>query len=112
MGLDQYAGIRKADGTTAECAYWRKHPNLQGWMERLYRQKGGAGEFNCVDVELTAEDIDQLEKDVIAGALPGTSGFFFGSDADAHYREADLRFISAARSALAEGHTVVYTSWW
>ncbi|ODR91767.1 hypothetical protein A8M32_08600 [Sinorhizobium alkalisoli] len=21
--------------------YWRKHPNLHGWMERLYREEGG-----------------------------------------------------------------------
>ena len=27
--------------------YWRKHPNLHGWMEDLYRAKGGAAEFNC-----------------------------------------------------------------
>ena len=24
-----------------EIAYWRKHPNLHGWMEDLYYKKGG-----------------------------------------------------------------------
>ena len=24
-----------------EIAYWRKHPDLHGWMENLYREKGG-----------------------------------------------------------------------
>jgi hypothetical protein len=82
MGLDQSAVARKgeprkvpqtwtttdADGNeeevveyynewddTIELAYWRKHPNLQGWMQELYYEKGGEGEFNCVDLELTLE---------------------------------------------------------
>ena len=37
MGLDQYAGVRQEDGTFEEIAYWRKHPNLQGWMKKLYK---------------------------------------------------------------------------
>ena len=72
MGLDQYATARKGEPTTddegytyyedsMELAYWRKHPNLQGWMEDLYLEKGGEGEFNCQDVELTLEDLDALE---------------------------------------------------
>ncbi len=29
--------------------YWRKHPELHGWMEKLYRETGGAAQsFNCV----------------------------------------------------------------
>lgn len=41
MGLDQYASIRKDGQEDQEIAYWRKHPNLQGWMEQLWREKGG-----------------------------------------------------------------------
>jgi len=52
-----------------EIAYWRKHPNLQGWMEQLWREKGGKGEFNCVDVELTREDLKQLELAKISSLL-------------------------------------------
>ena len=25
---------------TEEIAYWRKHPDLHGWMEQLYRKEG------------------------------------------------------------------------
>ena len=60
MGLDQYASARKGEPTTddegytyyedsMELAYWRKHPNLQGWMQDLYHEKGGEDEFNCLD---------------------------------------------------------------
>ena len=75
MGLDQYAFARKGEPirnrleteyeVEHEIAYWRKHPNLQGWMEQLWREKGGEGEFNCVDVELTLDDLEQ--QDVLEG---------------------------------------------
>ena len=123
MGLDQYANARKGEPITddegytyyedsMELAYWRKHPNLQGFMQELYYEKGGEGEFNCVDVELTLEDLDSLEATLDEEALPETAGFFFGSDSSEYYAEADREFIVAARAAIKQGYTVVYSSWW
>ena len=139
MGLDQYATARKGeprtvkseytytdqDGVekegfeeylewddTIELASWRKHPNLQGWMEELWYEKGGEGEFNCVELELTLEDLDALESTLDEEALPETAGFFFGGNADDHYAEADREFIVQARAAIKQGYKVVYSSWW
>lgn len=121
MGLDMYAfttaepiaaEVDFASENATEIAYWRKHPNLHGWMETLYRAKGGAdADFNCVNLALTAEDLDRLEADINANVLPYTEGFFFGAS-DGSEREHDLAFVAKARAALAEGHTVFYTSWW
>ena len=40
MGLDMYAYIARKKSedfnSAREIAYWRKHPNLQGWMENLW----------------------------------------------------------------------------
>ena len=36
MGLDQYAYVLREDGETLEIARWRKHPDLHGWMEKLW----------------------------------------------------------------------------
>ena len=80
MGLDQYASTVDANNNTTELATWRKHPNLQGWMEGLYRARGGEDEFNCVDLELTLADLDMLEGAVKSSDLPSTAGFFFGGD--------------------------------
>ena len=123
MGLDQYATARKGEAKTdeegykyyedsIELAYWRKHPNLEGFMSDLYYEKGGEDEFNCVDLELDEEDLDKLEESLDNSDLPETSGFFFGSNADDHYAEADREFIVQARAALKQGYTVVYHSWW
>ncbi len=140
MSLDQYAYARKGDPkieleeytTTCtetgkeekqieehliwedqmELAYWRKHPNLQGWMEYLLNSKCGEGEFNCVDVELTDADLDRLEEDIKGSYLPDTKGFFFGGNSDAWYKKGDLDFIKDAREHLSMGYKIVYTSWW
>ena len=112
MGLDQYASIRKDGQEDLEIAYWRKHPNLQGWMENLWREKGNAGEFNCMEVELTFEDLEQLEQAIEGSELPETAGFFFGNNSDDYYREEDLAFIADASEAIEQGYKVIYSSWW
>ena len=114
MGLDQYANARKGepklvvqgsftstdeDGNEVEkeetglewedsyeLAEWRKHPNLQGWMEEKWHQKGcpvregenGDDGFNCIDLELTKDDLLELREAVGAEKLPPTGGFMFG----------------------------------
>ena len=96
-----------------EIAYWRKHPNLHGWMEKLAQDKGlSYDSFNGVEMELTAEDLDGLERAVTHKQLPATSGFFFGSDADELYYESDLSFIKNARAEMFFGLKVFYNSSW
>jgi hypothetical protein len=123
MGLDMYAYT--ATKTEADCeteqreiAYWRKHPNLHGWMERLWERKMAAEgrdnphTFNGIELELTWEDLDVLERAVKDGSLPTTKGFFFGDPADDYYRDRDLEFIKNARAELFLGLKVFYNSSW
>jgi len=103
MGLDMYAfataekPVTEVDFCKAgevELHYWREHPNLHGWMERLYREKGGRdASFNCVKLVLTAEDLGRLEVDVRARNLPRASGLLFG-ESDGSEVEDGLRFIA------------------
>lgn len=123
MGLDQYAYCIDNNGEKEELAYWRKHPNLQGWMENLWYNRGRPGltkdnsgnmlgDFNCIPVELNKEDLDALENAIVNKGLPSTGGFFFGENSDDYYKEQDLEFIRKAREALDSGLTVMYDSWW
>lgn len=121
MGLDMYAmtlavtplsPVDFDQQQATELHYWRKHPNLHGWMERLYYAKGGRAQpFNLQGVCITGEDLDRLETDIRNGNLPLTEGFFFG-ESDGSERSDDLAFIAKARQALGESLTVFYTSWW
>jgi len=121
MGLDMYAYVASkagsrwdtAESEQRELAYWRKHPNLHGWMEELYRARGGDAEmFNGVEVELTWEDLEDLETNIVHSNLPNTRGFFFGDNADEYYREQDLQFIRSARAEIFTGLRVFYNSSW
>ena len=132
MGLDMYAYVGLAGqreeywnqygeniaedkkvSKPREIAYWRKHPNLHGWMERLAKSKNlEYDSFNRVELELTPEDLDNLELAITHKQLLNTAGFLFGIDADDHYRERDLEFIKNARADMFFGLKVFYNSSW
>jgi hypothetical protein len=136
MGLDMYAYVAARAGQQAEfyegsewdpdhkehrnpnvnrpreLAYWRKHPNLHGWMQKLWESRGNEGDFNGDELELTSEDLDRLEEAIKTNGLPHTEGFFFGDDASEYYRQEDLKFIKEARAHLFLGLRVFYNSSW
>lgn len=127
MGLDMFAYRTKQklgkevnfengelDGDQlVELKYWRKHPNLHGYLEKIFCEKGGKGEFNCQSVVLTEEDLHKLASTLIDEDLPETSGFFFGqSDSSKEQNQEDLEFVKSALAAIKEGDTVLYYPWW
>jgi hypothetical protein len=137
MGLDQYAyrrdpeddrkakpGIEGVEDKKDVIATWRKHPALHGYMEKLWMKKGkhigvpetpfGSG-FNAgQEVELTSDDLDELEdlihKDHLSLSFKG--GFFFGDDCSRQERKSDLAFIRKARKQIEKGYRIYYSSWW
>lgn len=139
MGLDQFA-YRRLPDEDSDCNVaivdWRKHNRLQGWMEQLWEDKGrpnldpatnnSMGAFNCVELEITLSDLEQLEAHVENKSLPETGGFFFGDDSfgwenedgepfakgDYFHKATDLEFIEEARQAIAGKEKVYYSSWW
>ena len=103
-----------------ELAYWRKHPNLHGWMEKLWIEKTGRqtdrddrdSDFNGVELELTWMDIERLEQAILGNNLPHTQGFFFGEPSCDYYRDQDLAFVRNAKAELFCGLRVFYNSSW
>ena len=94
MGLDMYLEGRtflwgnwqhperdeKRDGfkiknVTVELGYWRKHPNLHGYIVQEFA--GGVDE--CQEIPLTEENILQIIDAISNKDLPTTRGFFFGA---------------------------------
>lgn len=127
MGLDMYAfsvpvelagegqvNFKFKDIKVNELAYWRKFNHLHGWMEKLYRTKGGtAPDFNCAPVRLMPDDLDLLEYALKNNNLEHTPGFFFGgSEMYPEDVEKTQKFIDDARQAIKDGQAVLYDSWW
>lgn len=139
MGLDQYAFSRpprkRNSDDDVQLMEWRKHNRLQGWMQQLWVDKGcpnaqtegdEMGDFNCVELQLTAQDIDNLEYSINNFELPEANGFFWGSDSyfwnnendepfpenEYWYKSNDLMFIESARKALDNKHRIYYSCWY
>lgn len=127
MGLDMYAytvdTTTVGDGVTdvalgdnaMEICYWRKFNALHGWMEDLYRLKGGSKDsFNCTTVRLDLKDLDRLEMDTGNNKLVPRNGFFFGDTTSIHPEDIEsvATFVKLSRQAIAEGKAVFYDSWW
>lgn len=126
MGLDMYAFAVKADSfgdrvvdavmddDAVQISYWRKFNALHGWMEDLYRLKGGSKEsFNCTTLRLDLKDLERLEMDTGNNKLVPRNGFFFGSqEIYPEDLESVADFVKVARQCIAEGKAVFYDSWW
>ena len=117
MGLDQYAGSRGEDTNEIEVSFqWRKHAKLQEYMEQLW-YANNTEEFNCVDLELSREDIVKLHKMIIDEDMPvSEGGFFYGhqfqDESASEYKEYDEQFCEWALREIDAGRKVFYHCWW
>jgi hypothetical protein len=69
-------------------------------MGRLYDSKGGADpNFNCNNVRINLEDLDELEKAILTGLIEENT-------------DDDLLFILKAREYINNGFAIFYDSWW
>lgn len=57
-----------------ELGYWRKHPNLHGYMVQSF----ASGVDDCREIYLTEPDIREVISAIKTRKLPFTEGFFFG----------------------------------
>ena len=125
MGLDQYAftadDIKDIEEGNVHFQFqWRKHAKLHEFMVNVFNKKGGIhGErdFNCNAVELSLDDIDQLEQAIWARQLPHSEGgCFWGhqfqEESQEEYRDRDLEFCQWARQELSDNARVFYDCWW
>jgi hypothetical protein len=87
-----------------DLAYWRKHPDLHGWIVKEFAN----GIDECQDIHLSETALEQIIKAVKDDDLAhGTEGFFFGrsyqpGEADAYYsyKEQKREDLKQLRHAL------------
>jgi hypothetical protein len=126
MGLDMYLEGRKylmfegrptEDGFPVkerilELGYWRKHPNLHGYIVAEFAE----GVDECQDIELSVEAMEQIIVAVAKKELPETQGFFFGKTDDPDDQETTKQLKAAIAWLKTEDKTtwrsVVYRASW
>jgi hypothetical protein len=105
-------GDRK--GELYDLGYWRKHPDLHGYIVREF----AGGEDRCQEIWLDEDRIRQVIEAVKRRRLPETDGFFFGASEDTDGRIAhDVRVFEEALSWLeaeepGEMRSITYQASW
>lgn len=112
MGLDMYLYgrlIGEAKGMGDELGYWRKHPNLHGFIVQTFAH----GVDECQEIPLSMEDMALILAATTKDDLPVTTGFFFGQSRPED-RDHTLTVINAAISWLSEdpAREVYYQASW
>lgn len=81
------------DDMTLNLGYWRKHPNLHGYIVQTFAD----GVDNCQQIDLTKDQMAQIIAAIREKRLPHTTGFFFGASdgSDAEADEAIAIFTKA-----------------
>jgi hypothetical protein len=116
MGLDMYLMGRKdcktfeyegskpiyedghiVDHVYLQIGYWRKHPNLHGYIVQAFAD----GEDDCRPIHLDEDKIDQIIAAIKDRSLPDTTGFFFGrSDGSDEEVAEDIEILTKAKDWL------------
>jgi hypothetical protein len=120
MGLDMFMfrSVRRDDGGwqakgKKELAYWRKHPNLHGYIVDEYA--GGVDE--CQEIPLDVKALDDIIEAVREERLPPTTGFFFGTSRDdEEQRKMDVEALTLCKEWIEGGpegeRRVIYQASW
>lgn len=108
----------KVKGLTLELGYWRKHPNLHGYIVQTF----AGGLDNCQDIYLNADQIQQIIDAIKKKQLPFTEGFFFGESLP-EYDQESIEILQNAlkwlqtnvvdeKGRAVESRDVVYRASW
>lgn len=108
------------DYKPVDIGYWRNHPDLQGYMEEIYKDRGGTGYFNCVDLILSKEDCEgvidyarlRLQRTSQGIEDEHTTGLFFGETQDSDWTDTIDIFTKVLDTTDWDKETTYYSSWW
>lgn len=95
-----------------ELGYWRKHPNLHGYIVQNF----AAGVDECQPIYLSEERLEKLIEAVTKNELIPTTGFFFGkspedsAEYDSSILKKALKWLRASKKG--ECRDVVYHASW
>jgi hypothetical protein len=90
-----------------ELGYWRKHPNLHGYIVRTF----AGGKDECQNIDLGVNGIRTIIAAIRAKELPDTTGFFFGvSDSSQEQIDQDIAIFERAVAWLETEEPGIFRS--
>ena len=126
MGLDMYLkgktynfrqppemeGSFEVEGKILKLGYWRKHPNLHGYIVQTFAD----GVDECQPIPLNKEGMEKIIEAINNNELPPTEGFFFGQSDGSEDAESVEIFKKAIEWLEAnhgmESRSVIYQASW
>lgn len=116
MGLDMYLFKRinvNPDPVDEEIGYWRKQPNLHGFIANEF----SGGSTNVEEIHLNQDKLEKIIKAVEGDVLPETQGFFFGThDHGDEMKKYTIKVFREAQEFLKQNRDnnveVFYYAWW
>jgi hypothetical protein len=95
-----------------EIGYWRKHPNLHGYIVETFAN----GVDECQKIELSVDDLLKILRAVKEKGLPNTTGFFFGKSDGSEDKET-IKILESAVEWVKQdepevSRTVYYKASW
>lgn len=70
----EYLDGKQIKAVEVDLGYWRKHPNLHGFIVNTFAN----GIDECQRIELGVEELNKIIQAIKDRTLPHTEGFFFG----------------------------------
>lgn len=110
MGLDMFLEGREITaGSKIKLGYWRKHPNLHGFIVENF----AVGVDECQEIPLTKANLVAILEASEADKLPHTEGFFFGTSCF-NDKEPTREILERAISWIKTdpGRSVTYQASW
>lgn len=103
-----------------EVGYWRKHPDLHGIMETMFKERTYHHKndtFNCLPLLLSKDDLTDLversEKFYLnQEKTDPVVGFFFGATMHDDWLDSVNIFKKALEDTDFETESIIYDSWW
>lgn len=96
-----------------EIDYFRKHHRLNDWMERLYRIKGGTGEFNGQSLQINQDDVHHLKAAIKHSNLEDLEELLMWQQTIDNRTKKEYNALCRKISkCLKEGWVVYYTCSW
>jgi len=82
----EYNNGYKVKSKQYDLGYWRKHPNLHGFIVDRFAN----GVDDCKKIELTEDNLQQIIQAVKENNMPQVHGFFFGESCNTNKQNTEI----------------------